>query len=204
MKKRKIVVFLMKRKCGYKMNDFLDKDYELPDKSDYMKFKNGLNTFRALSSAAVGYEYWNNDNKPIRSKKEFVGFPSDIRVEKDGRPSAIKHFWAFVVWNCELKKIQILEITQTSILKAMKALIDNPRWGSPKEYDITITKSGEGLGTEYIVQGNPPSELSEEVKRTYESRSIDLSALYRGENPFDKGISEKEIEDLKKLSAQSL
>ncbi len=186
------------------MNDFLEKDYDLPDKSDYMKFRNGLNTFRALSSAIVGYEYWNTANKPVRSKKEIVGFPEDIRIEKDGRPSAIKHFWAFVVWNYDSNKVQILEITQSSILRAMKALIDNPRWGSPKEYDITITKSGEGLGTEYIVQGNPPSELSEEVKKLYESRNIDLNALYKGENPFEKGLSEKEINDLKKLSEQSL
>src|SRR3990167_4201981 len=115
-------------------NFFPTTDYKLPETSNYMKLTEGEHTFRVLSSAIVGYMYFNNENKPIRSRTAFDEMPSDIK--KDGR---INHFWAFVVWNYEAKRIQILEITQKSIMLPIQSLVKNPKWGNPKNYDITIT-----------------------------------------------------------------
>lgn len=174
-------------------NNFLPEDYKLPDTSGYMKLKEGENTFRVLSSAIIGYEYWNTSNKPVRSKKPVERTPDDIRIEKDGLPSKIKHFWAFVVWNYEAKAVQILEITQSTIQKGIKALVDNQRWGHPTGYDITITKSGEGFDTEYIVQGNPPLEkIDKDILSAYENKPVNLEALFTGENPFEVGYKPKE------------
>src|SRR5687768_7065007 len=134
------------------MSDFLPTDYQIPKSpSGYMRFEDGINSIRILSSAIVGYEYFNKDNKPVRSAEPFEDMPSDIK--KDGK---IKPFWAFVVWNYKMKMVQILEITQKGIMTPIKALVDNPKWGDPKKYDIAITKTGEGLDTEYTVQGEPP------------------------------------------------
>lgn len=165
---------------------FLPESYkEIPaGPSDYMKFEDGANTFRVLSSAIVGYEYWNTNNKPVRSREKWETIPSDIKVDKDGK-IRIRHFWAFVVWNCDKKQIQILEITQKTIMQDMKALVDNPKWGDPKGYDITVTRTGEGYDTEYSTMPNPHSAVEQSVLDEYAKKAIKLEALYEGGNPFE-------------------
>lgn len=161
-------------------NDFFPTaDYKVPVTSNYMKFIQGENTFRVLSSAIIGYEYFNTENKPIRSEEMFEETPD---MKKDGR---INHFWAFVVYNYNAKRIQILEVTQKTIMTAMKALIDNPKWGSPKNYDICITKKGSTMqDTEYAVMPEPAMPLDSAIVTAFEATSINLEALYSGDDPF--------------------
>jgi hypothetical protein len=156
-------------------------DYKVPSTNDYLnKFAQGETTFRILSSAVIGYVYFNTENKPIRQKEPFENTPSDIK--KDG---SVKHFWACVVWNYNEERIQILEITQKSIMGPMKALIDNPKWGNPKNYDITITRKGTTMNdTEYAVMPNPQSPVEEKILKAYESKPVNLEALYKGDDPF--------------------
>lgn len=160
----------------------LPKDYKTPE-GNYYKLKDGENTFRIVSEAIVGYEYWNNDNKPVRSREEFESTP-DIRVEKDGTQSKIKHFWAFLVWNYEAQKVQIMEITQATIQGALKALENNKKWGDTKDYDITIVREGSGFDTTYQVTPNPKEELEEAGKIKVANAKIRLEALYEGNDPF--------------------
>lgn len=164
-------------------NFFPTEDYKLPDNSNYMKLKDGENNFRVLSSAVVGYEYWNNENKPVRSHDRFEQLPEDIRYEH-GKPTAIKHFWAFVVWNYVAGKVQILELTQKTIMGSMQALIKNSKWGHPEGYDITVTRIGSGLDTEYQVVPNPHSDIPEEAVEAITGRNIDLERLFDGGDPF--------------------
>ena len=163
------------------MNDFFPtSDYSIPESSNYMKLTEGEHTFRVLSSAIVGWEYFSKDNKPVRSRTPFDEVPDDIK--KDGR---ISHFWAFVVFNYEAKRIQILEIAQKTIQTPMQALIKNPKWGNPKNYDITITRTGTGLlDTEYSVMPNPHNEAPSEAVVMYERMKINLDNLFVGEDPF--------------------
>lgn len=167
-------------------SDFFPTDnYEIPKSpSNYMKLEDDRNKFRVLSSAIVGFEYWNTQNKPVRSATAFEEMPDDIRLEKDGKPSKIKHFWAFVVWNYDTNRVQILELTQKSIMTGIKALVDDPAWGNPNGYDIVITKKGDGLDTEYSVMPNPHTMVSEEVMNAYKPDAINLPALFKGEDPF--------------------
>ena len=166
------------------MDNFLPSGYTALSTSNYFKFKDGANTFRVLSSAIVGFEYWNTANKPVRSAEAFKTTPPDIRLDKDGNPTKIKHFWCFTVWSYDDNRVQIMEITQASIREAIKALVDNAKWGDPHNYDLTITRSGEGLDTSYQVMPNPHSELDPKIKEEYESRVIRLEALFDGEDPF--------------------
>lgn len=170
---------------------FLPEDYQEPE-GNYMKLKEGENVFRVLSSAVVGFEYWTAENKPVRSKILWETTPKDIRVEK-GKPASIKHFWVFVVWSYRAKKVQILELTQKSIMSAMKAYISNKQWGDPKNYDFTITKTGSGLDTEYVTMANPPSETP---KATF---TIDLEALFVDGDPF---ATKEQKENSAKLDAE--
>ena len=162
------------------MESFLPEDYKLPTSSSYLKLTEGEHTFRVMSSAVVGYEYFTTENKPVRSKESFNEIPNDIKT--GGR---ILPFWAFIVWNCNEKKIQIMELTQKTIMQPIQVLVKNPKWGDPKSYDITITRKGMGLlDTEYSVMPNPHSDMPEEAKEAFMNKPIKLENLYLGEDPF--------------------
>jgi len=165
------------------MKDFFPtEDYKIPETSNYMRLTEGEHTFRALSSAIIGYEYFTKENKPVRSRELFDEIPDDIK--KDGR---ISHFWAFIVWNYDAKRLQILEITQKTIQTPLKALIDNEKWGSPLTYDITITREGTTKNdTVYAVMPNPHTIVEEEIKEIYENANIKLEKLYDNGNPFEE------------------
>jgi len=160
---------------------FLPKDYEpKATQSNYFRFEDGENSFRILSSAITGFEYFNKENKPVRSKEEFEEAPTDIK--QDGK---IKEFWAFVIWNYKLEKIQIMEITQKTIMSAILVLIDNPKWGDIKSFDLTIIKKGKNMETEYQVIPNPKSDIQDIAKAQYENSNINLESMYVGGNPFE-------------------
>ena len=173
---------------------FLPEDYKVPGSSNnYMKFEQGENLLRILSNPILGWEWWtsdtNNEGKEVRTPhrvKEEEGVPMEA-VDEDGR--GVKHFWAMVVWNYQAKKVQILEITQKGIQKAIRALEKSKGWGDPKNYDISITKTGEKLETEYSVMPVPPKALEKDIVRRFKETKVDLTALYKGDDPF-KGITE--------------
>lgn len=165
-------------------DEFLPEGYEVPaSPSNYMKLQDGENTFRVLSSAIVGFEYWTNDKKPVRLKTFPEVMPVDIKIEKDGSKK-IKPFWAFVVWNYTAEQIQILQLTQKSIMGAIKAVVDNKKWGNPKGYDITVTRTGEGLDTEYSTMPNPHSILEDKIADALSDKKVNLEALFDGADPF--------------------
>jgi hypothetical protein len=84
--------------------------------SGYMKFdKEGTFKFRILSAPVSGYEYWTIDKEPIRSKE----YPKVIS-DKIKPGDKIKFFWAFVVWNFQAEEVQILELTQSTIIDRCK------------------------------------------------------------------------------------
>lgn len=162
-------------------NDFFpEADYKIPETSNYMKFnREGEFTFRILSSAIVGYEYFKPDNSVVRSRTPFEDTPG---IKSDGK---VNHFWAFVVYNYEAKRIQVMELTQKTIMTPLKALIDNPKWGNPKNYDITVTRKGMSMNdTEYAIMPNPHSVVEPDIVNKYESMIVDLNALYSGGDPF--------------------
>jgi hypothetical protein len=162
---------------------FLGEDYKIPTTSNYMRFQEGDNKFRVLSSAIVGFEYWNTKNKPIRSRECPDVIPEDIKIEKDGS-TRVNHFWACIVWNYGESRIQILEITQKGIMKAIQTLVKNPKWGHPKGYDITITKTGSGFDTEYTTIADPHSPVDLKIADKHKNSKINLEALYEGADPF--------------------
>jgi len=161
---------------------FPDDGYKIPVTSNYLnKIPEGETTFRVLSPAIVGYEYFSNDNKPVRSKLMFEEIPADMKSD-----SRINHFWAFVIWNYGAERVQIYEITQKTIQTSIKALIDNEKWGSPFGYDITITRKGTTMNdTEYTVMPNPHTKIDSKIKEIVDKTNINLEALYIGDDPFE-------------------
>lgn len=153
--------------------------YDVPvAESNFMNLEDGDNTFRILSKPVMGYEYWDTENKPHRSPTNWETQPADIRIEKDGKPSKIKHFWNFLVFDYKTNAIKTYEVTQTTIMKALKALIENPKWGSPTKYDITINKTGKELLTKYAVVPNPHTALTPEIEEAKAKSDLDPQSIF--------------------------
>lgn len=167
------------------MNSFLPENYERPASAggNYAKLEDGANRFRFLSPAIVGWLYWTTENKPARLRERPEELPQDIRYE-NGKPDKVKHFWAFAVWNYKEGKVQILELTQASIQGPIEDLVVNAEWGDPTGYDITITKKGQKLDTEYTVQPSPHKAVPDDAAAAYKATPVNLDALFSGGDPF--------------------
>ena len=170
----------------------LPKDYKEPDTSNYMRLKQGENRFRVLSEAIVGMEYWKDDGenrKPVRKQSGEKIDMSDLETDpKTGELKMPKHFWAFVVWNYQSEKVQILELTQATIRRKLIALDSNKKWGDFREYDITITKEGEGFDTTYETMPDPKSKIDGGIVQMAKDMHINLKALFTGEDPFTSEV----------------
>lgn len=180
------------------MSDFYGKEeVEIPSTSNYFKFEDDDNVFRILGSfsegsAIQGLEYWKTaDNKrvPVRLAKKADGtFPSvpisELETNKFGDLDIPKYFWALPVWNYAEKKVQILEITQKTVLKGIKAYIANAKWGDPRDYDIIVNRGKEGEKTVYTVTVNPKEKLDKAIVEQYTNININIKALFEGEDPF--------------------
>lgn len=176
---------------------FLPKDYEIPvGPSRYMQFEEGANQLRILGSAITGWEWWTEDEKGKRSPQRVAKsdeVPEPVRQAVDKRKKA-KHFWAFPVWNYKMKEVQILELTQKTIMRGIQLLIES--WGHPTEYDIIIGKVKTGtrdVDVEYSVMPRPDGKqpLDEGIARYYQDLNIKLEALYKNEDPFGGETKDK-------------
>jgi hypothetical protein len=170
------------------MDEFFPEGYEIPSSSDFMKFEKGENNFRIMSSPVMGYEYWTKEDKAVRSKTKWETAPADIKIDaKTNKPTAIKHFWAVVAYNYNTKSVQQLEITQKGVMDAIMALAQNPKWGSPKGYDICVTREGDGLKTKYTVMPSPATALTSEQIAEFETKAIDLTTIF--DNKSSEGVA---------------
>lgn len=174
--------------------NFLPEGYEVPVTGGaYLnKFPEGVTKIRILSNAILGWRYFNTDNKPVRMPGVEPPHeqPVDAKTQPSGEKDKPKHFWAFVVWNYSEKQIQIAEISQATIQNGIKALAQDESWGDPKQYDITVSRTGKGFNdTEYNVIPNPPTEISYEIAEAFAEKNPNLKALFKGEDPFAKSAS---------------
>jgi hypothetical protein len=155
-----------------------------PPKSSgsYMKLVQGTNEFRILSPIKVGWEVWVDEDgkrRPVRSIKR------EELVEYQTAKNKIKFFWVMAVWNYNDEQVQVLEITQSNIRTPLEELEGNKKWGDLRGYDIAVKRTGEGLDTEYSVIPSPAEKVDAKILEEYKKMTINLDALYTGDNPFE-------------------
>lgn len=168
-------------------NEFLPEGHEVPrGESKYMKFEQGNNKFRFLDKPIFGWEAWiveDGKDKPVRFR--FDEKPVDLREFKR---QEVKYFWAMPVWNFQTQAVEVLELTQKTIIKPIEALARNEDWGSPLHYNITVNKEGTTKeDTSYIVNPSPHSEAPVEARDQFkqlQAEGFDISRLYDGGDPF--------------------
>ena len=179
------------------MTDFLPKGYVPPEtEKRFLELEEGPNTIRVLSRAIVGYKWWIEADDGARVPRRVRGedeVPLEVRQVADGRDRA-KHFWAFVVYNYEARAVQVLEIKQQTIMRSIEALLDNPKWGDPRNFDLVIEKVKTGprdWDVEYHVYPEPPAPLDPGIEELARNTTVRLEALYDGEDPFTAAAKEE-------------
>ena len=172
----------------------LPKDIKIPkSQSQFMKFQEGQNKFRVLSDVVFGWEGWKN-NKPFRHEGEVCKIkPEQVDLNQNGRPN-INYFWALVVYNYKEKKVQVLEITQKTIMNVLYEYEQKEEYGDLKGYDVEITKKKEaGDKTTYTTIAMPPKVLLKEIKEEYEKTDVNLSKIFEGEYPIEEEVDEEVV-----------
>jgi hypothetical protein len=79
-------------------------------------------------------------------------------------------------------------------MRAIEALVNNVKWGNPKQYDIVIEKVKTGSkdwDVEYNVIPDPPTPLDAGIAELAKRVPVNLDALYNGEDPFAVTDEEK-------------
>ena len=149
--------------------------------SNYTKLVAGKHRLRILGPAITGFLWWTEEKDGTRK-------PNRIPLDQNppvSEAESIRRFLTFPVWNYEFDRIQVLEITQSSIQKELKAYEKDPEWGSLETYDIEITREGtDKQNTRYRVSVKPKSGLGEDIKKAIKEGLPVLAALYKNEDPF--------------------
>lgn len=151
----------------------LPQDYEPKSSDGYFKFKDGDNKIRILSAPIMWFEYFTTENKPVRSRDGWDEKPDDIK-----QGGKVKEFRAFVIYNYDAKRVQIMSINQNTIKSQLFNLSRDPDFGNPTEYDLKINKSGESLETKYIVKALSKTPLPKEVAEAQFNTKTNLEALF--------------------------
>lgn len=175
------------------MPSMFDKEYTEPaGQSSYLKFKAGKTKFRIMDLGIVGYEYWTEtDGKRAPKRVHSIDdVPPRYRAGKD----APKFFSAMVVWGYDAQRVQVLSLTQSSVRKALRALADSEDWGDPRNYDITVTRTGSTKDdTEYSVTPGKTGAMPAAI--VAEAAKVDIDALMDGGDPFAKVAKAKKADE---------
>lgn len=168
---------------------FISEDSLASGSASYMKFITGVNKFRIISKPISGWLDW-VEKSPIRTTLA-EGEPE--AADDDNKP---KKFVTFVVIDKKDNLVKILELTQQTVIKGIRALANNPDWGNPFTYDLNVEKTGQDLKTKYTVVPSPKKPLTKEQIEAAEEKPCNLELLMDGEDPWsvDEHVTEYHLE----------
>ena len=148
------------------------------------------------------YECWgtapDGSQKPFRF--DYEPTPEDISTElgnytpREGRgpgTADVKFAIAVPVFNYEAGTVQVMSLTQKSILRELDAISQEEDYADLMAWDFTLSKKGTGLTTEYKLRPAPRKKGSQDTIDTAweesKSNGFSLERLLTGGNPFKAG-----------------
>lgn len=150
-------------------------DYTGPKASNkFMKLERGDNIFRMLDKTTIAFEFWKEDNKPVRSLTPFKALPEDAKRDKDGATVQPKEIWLVPVWNYEEEALQILQVGQKTVQKSIYELTKDSDWSNPMDYDLKVVRTGDGFETKYAVTPKKPAPLTAAIAKEYAEKKEEL------------------------------
>lgn len=140
------------------MMNLIPDEYVVSTGGNFIKLPSDGSSIKVLLAGpcAIGYSYWTNDKKCIRSQQKFTATP-DIRVGEDGKADSVKEFMVFPVFlyaEDGTRSDGLLEITQLSIKADIVRIYRDKEF---REEDgsfwhaFKISTAGKGMKTKYSV-----------------------------------------------------
>ena len=111
------------------------------------------------------------------------------RQNRDGTaPEPAKFALAVPVYNFETEAVQIMQLSQKSIIRELDGISQMEDYANLLEHDFVLGKEGNGLNTEYSLRPVPRKKGSEKAiggawTEAQES-GFEIGRLLTGENPF--------------------
>lgn len=146
------------------------------------------------------YECWgtapDGSQKPFRF--DYEPTPEDISIElgdytpREGRggpgTADVKFAIAVPVFNYDSGSVQVMSLTQKSILRELDAISQEEDYSDLMAWDFTLSKKGTGLTTEYKLRPAPRKKGSQDhIDSAWDeakTNGFDISRLITGGNPF--------------------
>lgn len=146
------------------------------------------------------YECWgtapDGSQKPFRF--DYEPTPEDISTElgdytpREGRggpgTADVKFAIAVPVFNYDSGSVQVMSLTQKSILRELDAISQEEDYADLMAWDFTLSKKGTGLTTEYKLRPAPRKKGSQDhIDSAWDeakTNGFDISRLITGGNPF--------------------
>lgn len=154
------------------VNEEIDKQ-----EGNYFKFETGDNVLRIVTGFAWGMKY-DYKNKEEGKEKGYPFYKTDDPAVASVR-SKLHLAASMVVWDYKAKELKTLSIHQKGILQALRKYSENPKYGVPTGYDITVTKTVNSQGTRYpATLADPMEELSPEIVKALAEVTINLENSY--------------------------
>lgn len=138
---------------------------------------------RFIGPGITGYSGWTVDKKPMRFESMPAEVPSNIAPDMSGRVS-LKRFMAGMVYDYTSEEFKILELTQRTLIDQLYKYVKDSDYGDPLEYDIKLSREGDGKETKYTLVAAPPKPLSKEIAEASTKVTCNLNALYEGADPW--------------------
>jgi hypothetical protein len=204
---------IQKLLTSYKSLDIanpLDPNFEEPPRyGDYTRLEEGNNSLRILSEGIFGVEYWTEVFDPASGKVKNKPTRRPLTEASTLETADWSYFYSFFVWNYTAQKIQILCTAKRGIVKGLKLLINNQKWGNITQYDICITRRktdpSDIKSVEYTVTPEPKAILDPEISEKWEASNFNRDSLYLLFDGFDPFEVKRQLqEEEKKLKEQEL
>ena len=179
------------------MTNYLpDNEMEESTESDWLNItENGTYRMRIMgikgddNQFMEGWEVWEeyeDENGSKRSRPHRSKFVQGAKAPQElldlERNGDARYFRMFVVFYEGRPKIY--EVRQKTIRRQILELTRDEEWGDPRDYDIAVTRSGQGKETSYNVMPKPKEPLTPEMLQRVEDARIDLQAIWEGGQPF--------------------
>lgn len=132
-----------------------------------------------------------DDPSPADIEQE-MGPDYSRRLNREGTaPEAVKFAIAVPVYNHETGSIQVLSLTQKSIIKELDQISQMEDYPDLLAWDFVLGKEGTGLNTEYTLRPVPRKAAAQKTIDAAWSAAVtegfDIHRLLTGGNPFKEG-----------------
>ena len=121
---------------------------------------------------------------------KFVKGENRFRILDKPTGEKPKHFWQLPVYSAS--SVKVLDITQSTVQKQLTELDRNSEWGNLRDYDVIVTKNGDGMDTTYTVTPCPKAPLNKEAEKMFKS----FKETYEPEKVFDVTPTAEDEEEL--------